>query len=504
MRTKTLFGRFAVGFALFSMIALSAAAVSAQYGGGYGGGSRSGGSYGNNRSGGSYGNNRSGGGYGGRSGGGSYGGGYGGGSTYTSLSGVALADGVLFKASDEENIVDRARQEAAYQGIPSEMKKASAYRKVSLNRLEKAIKENGGTVTPEMENLAGLEKIEYVFFYPETKDIVIAGPAEGWEPGIEQSQLGIESGRPTLKLSDLVVALRAYPANTKPTKLIGCSIDPTKEGLAEMQNFLRTAAQPNVEDAAQVEDYAEGIRESLGLQDVNVWGISPNTHFALTMVAADYRMKLIGIGLEEKPVAMTNYVEKSNPQAMAKNALVRWYFQPDYDCVVQAKDGLGIAIQGDGVKLVGEDELVASQGKRFATGKANKASRSYTKSFTEHFAKIASVVPVYADLRNLIDMSVVAAWLQKEDIYTKADWAMDFFGDEESFSVETVQPVKQAETAVNIVSHGKSTVSFPVGGGVMIEPVNALAAEHLRIDEDGQVAQKKAETTQNADSWWWD
>ena len=113
-------------------------------------------------------------------------------------------------------------------------------------------------------------------------------------------------------------------------------------------------------------------------------------------------------------------------------------------------------------------------------------------------------MPVYADLRNLIDMSVVAAWLQKEDIYTKAGWAMDFFGNEESFSVETVQPVRQAETAVNIISHGKSTVSFPVGGGVMIEPVNALAAEHLRIDEDGQVAQKKAETTQNADSWWWD
>ena len=506
MRMKTLFGRFAVGVALLSMIALSAASLNAQYGGGgYGGGSRGG--YGGGGYGGGSRGGYGGGGYGGRSGGyggGGYGGGYGGGSNYSSLSGVALADGVLFKASDAENIVDRARQEAAYQGIPSEMKKPSAYRKVSLKRLEKAIKENGGTVTPEMENLAGLEKIEYVFFYPETKDIVIAGPAEGWEPGIEQSQLGVESGRPTLKLSDLVVALRAYPANSAPTRLIGCSIDPTKEGLAEMQKFLRTAAQPNVEDAAQVEDYAEGIRESLGLQDVNVWGIAPNTHFALTLVAADYRMKLIGIGLEEKPVAMTNYVEKSNPQAMAKNALVRWYFQPDYDCVVQAKDGLGIAIQGDGVKLVGEDELVASQGKRFATGKANKASRSYTKSFTEHFAKIASVVPVYADLRNLIDMSVVAAWLQKEDIYTKADWPMDFFGNEESFSVETVQPVKQAETAVNIISHGKNTVSFPVGGGVMIEPVNALASEHLRIDEDGQVARKKAETTQAADAWWWD
>ena len=123
MKTKTLFGRFAVGFALFSMIALSAAAVSAQYGGGYGGGGSYGGRSGG-YGGGSYGGRSGGyggGGYGGRSGG--YGGGgYGGGTGYTPLSGVALADGVLFKASDEENIVDRARQEAAYRGIPGEMK----------------------------------------------------------------------------------------------------------------------------------------------------------------------------------------------------------------------------------------------------------------------------------------------------------------------------------------------------------------------------------------------
>ena len=503
-------GLAALGLALCSLIALSTVSVSAQYGGGsYGGGSRSGGYGGGSRSGGYGGGGRNGGyGGGGRSGGyggGGYGGGYGG-SGYSSLSGVALADGVLFRAPEADNVIGQARLEAAYQGIPGEMSRLSSCRKVSLNRLEAAVKANGGTVTPEMENLAGLEKIDYVFFYPETKDIVIAGPAEGWQPGIEQSEVGIESGRPTLKLADLVVALRAYPADTQPTKLIGCSIDPTQEGLVEMQKFLRTAAQPDVGDAGQLEDYADGIHDALGLQDVNIWGISPKTHFALTLLAADYRMKLIGIGLEEKPVPMTNYVEKSNPQAMAKNALVRWYFQPDYDCVVQTKDGLGIAILGDGVKLVGEDELVASQGKRFATGKANKASRSYTKSFTEQFSKIAAALPVYADLRNLIDMSVVAAWLQKEDIYTKAGWAMDFFGNEESYSVETVQPIEKAETAVNIISHGKSTVSFPVGGGVMIEPATALSAEHLIADQDGKVEQKKAETaeTVKSDIWWWD
>ena len=34
--------------------------------------------------------------------------------------------------------------------------------------------------TEEMQFLAGLTRVRYVFYYPETKDIVLAGPAEGW------------------------------------------------------------------------------------------------------------------------------------------------------------------------------------------------------------------------------------------------------------------------------------------------------------------------------------
>ena len=29
-------------------------------------------------------------------------------------------------------------------------------------------------------SLAGLQRLQYVFFYPQQNDIVIAGPAEGW------------------------------------------------------------------------------------------------------------------------------------------------------------------------------------------------------------------------------------------------------------------------------------------------------------------------------------
>ena len=31
-----------------------------------------------------------------------------------------------------------------------------------------------------MRYLAGLLRVRYVFYYPDSKDIVLAGPAEGW------------------------------------------------------------------------------------------------------------------------------------------------------------------------------------------------------------------------------------------------------------------------------------------------------------------------------------
>ena len=51
---------------------------------------------------------------------------------------------------------------------------------------------------------------------------------------------GITSGRPVVQLQDVVVALRAFPSGGNATPLIGCSIDPTQEGLAAMQQFLRS------------------------------------------------------------------------------------------------------------------------------------------------------------------------------------------------------------------------------------------------------------------------
>ncbi|MDO5308342.1 MAG: DUF1598 domain-containing protein [Planctomycetia bacterium] len=421
-------------------------------------------------------------------------------------SGVLIGvDGVLERVSQDNGELAYLR-ENSFVAVPQEMANASKLRKVSLNRLEAQIVANNGVVTEEMANLAGLTRIENVFVYPETGDVVLAGPAEPWTIGAEGAVVGAKSGRPTLKLEDLVVAMRAFPAQGEAASLIGCSIDPTQTGLQNMQTYLRTAAKPAVQNDDECVEYALGIREALGLQDVKIWGVSPKTNFAATLVAADYRMKLIGIGLEPAPVKLTTYVDQSNPRNRASNALVRWYFQPKYDCVVATEQGDAIQLVGQGVNLLGEDELVAADGTRSAnTGRGNRATHAYAKSFTTKFEKIAEVTPVYANLRNLIDMAVVAAYMQKEDVYSKVNWTPDFFMDENAYQTETNNEIRYAQTAVNVIHRGANTTSFPTGGGVMIEPTRALAPENLKYDDKGDVEAKRA-SSENSDTqqWWWD
>lgn len=427
------------------------------------------------------------------------------------FAGVAIdGAGVLRRETyqDPGGQLTRQRVAEAQQFLDKHVASTSKLRKVSLTRLEAALKDQlarGARPTDSMLKLAGLTRLQYVFCYPETGDVVIAGPAEAWMDDLTGRTVGMHSGRPTLLLEDLVVALRAFgPGNSTDTRLIGCSIDPTPEGLQRMQQFWRTAIR-NI--TPQQEDFIrEGLREALGLQTVSVLGVSPKTHFAQVMVEADYRMKLIGIGLEKPPIKLESYVERANPAALASNAMQRWFFVPHYDCVRVADDKLAMQLIGNGVQLVGEDEVVNADGSRAASARIDRASKQFVKSFTLKYERLAEKVPVYAQLRNVIDMAVAAAFLQENELFSAAKWSMELFADESAFPVEIYNAPKHVETAVTSLWK-RNRLVWPIGGGVQIEPREALRFENLQVDEDGQVEQSRITTGLEdlpADRWWWD
>jgi hypothetical protein len=421
---------------------------------------------------------------------------------------VIDADGVirLKSAYDQSDRLTNQQQAAARIGLNTQAAKRTTMRYVSLKHLENAIREKKGPITDEIRYLAGLLRVRYVFFYPESGDIVIAGPAEGWTTDPCGRAVGIATGRPVLRLDDLCVALRAFPPSGSATKLIGCSIDPTKEGLEAMQRFLNNiGANADPHDAQRTQFIVQGLQTNLGLQTVSVNGVSPKTHFAVVMVEADYRMKLIGIGLEKPPVKLVSWVDRANAAQISRNAMARWFFTPDYQCVRANTDGTAMELVGDGVKVVGEDEIVAANGQRTAAGQGNQASQAFVASFTKLYSELAEKSPVYAELRNLIDLSVAAAYIRQHDFYRKADWKMDVLGDEKTITTEIYNAPKQVATAVNAIWKGNQLLT-PVGGGVEINPVMALAPEKLLADKDSKVSQarSKVKIELAKGRWWWD
>ena len=450
------------------------------------------------------------------------GGGGGGGGSNTGIAGILIdPQGLLsgLEIDDQGRVskvihadpgarLTRQRLAAAKATLKADLAKPNAMRKISLTRLEAAVRDaldHNRKPSDEMRFLAGLTRIRYVFFYPDSGDIVIAGPAEGWFQDLAGHMIGMQSGRPVLELQDLLVALRTYGPDKSEGPVIGCSIDPTKEGLARMQKFLRELGNVTPDDADYI---VEGLHTSLGLQKVRVLGVPPDTHFAQVLVEADYRMKLIGIGLERPQVkrGFTSFVDRANPSAVSRNALQRWYFVPDYQCVRISDDHLAIELVGDGVKLVGEDEVVQADGRRVERGGSSRASQAFTNCFTQKYPEIASKTPIYAQLRTMVDMAIAAAHIQREDFYGKANWAMEVFGDEELLPVQTYQAPVEVDTVVTSVWKNQQLMT-PVGGGVHIEPRIALEPSNLIEDKDAKVGQARQATQLDhlkPGQWWWD
>lgn len=124
------------------------------------------------------------------------------------------AEGLLNNSQlDDMGALGKLRQETI-QKAPEGMNAASNMRKISLRRLEAALQDcitNNKPIPDDVKYLAGLQRINYVFVYPEQKDVVLVGVGEGWKVDAKGNVVGIESGRPVMLLDDLLVA-SALPA----------------------------------------------------------------------------------------------------------------------------------------------------------------------------------------------------------------------------------------------------------------------------------------------------
>jgi hypothetical protein len=409
--------------------------------------------------------------------------------------------------------LDRLREQAEEalvlgdQGIADSARRASPLRKVSLPRLERAVQLRlaaGRSLSEEMRLLAGLQKIQYVLLYPDTGDLVLAGPAGDWQHDREGRIVGVDSGRPVLQLDDLVVILRHMK---RPDATFGCSITPTPESLARTKAFLeessRTPLKPGGRSA-----WLTKVKSTLGPQEIEFYGIDSRTRVAQVLLEADYRMKLVGIGLEEGVLGVPSYlasIPKDNKPASL--GVLRWWFTLKYDAVAANAGRDAFELRGQGVQVQSENELLTATGQRVHTGDSEPLNREFARNFTQHFPDLARRYPVYAELANLFDIALTCALVQSEQLAERAGWHMTCFGDPQQYAVSLGHAPRSVQSVLNHRTLSRTQFVAAVSGGVHFDAAAVVKPDALEPDKTGTLVSRHIASAPEQlprDPWGWE
>ncbi len=281
----------------------------------------------------------------------------------------------------DASLLERTHREASVDSGNRSVRQSSGLRKVSLVRLERAVQLRsafGRAPDDAMQVLGGIYRIKYLFVYPETGDIVVAGPAGDWRTDPQGRLVNVETGTPVLQLDDLVAVLRN---SLQEGGRLGCAIKPRQENLASARAFAQSWQDKSVA-RRQRDRWLSDLRDALGKQDIEVWGLDPRSRAARVLVEADYHMKLIGMGLEDGTLGVESYldaVKRTSPNTPPAMNVLRWWFTLNHADVRTVASHNAYQFDGSGVRVLSENELLTETGKRIHTGKSDLLSAEFAQ-----------------------------------------------------------------------------------------------------------------------------
>ena len=408
----------------------------------------------------------------------------------SAVGGVMIdADGMLSQAASEDMTRLRKEINDGLLPISKGLNKQVESRKVSLKALNAYLAKceaEGREIPDSARYLGGLTAIEYVLVYPEEQDIVLVGPAEGWEVGPQGVMVGKNSGKPVMLLDDLTAAIEA--ATGKVRTVFSVSIDPTQEGLQRMSQFASS-----VNPSANPQVIAKGMEESLGPQTVTLHGIDPSSHFAYVMAAADFRMKQISMGVTKSPVrAIPSFVSMMKSPSQ-NGALPRWWLAPNYDAISCDSDRLTWSLTGGKVVTMTDTDFFDGNQVVRQAAKKSSAFQQWADKMTENYDELAKAEPIFGQLRNCMDCALVAAIIAEKDVMNQMGASLA-----PMMSMKDVRAVRQNVprhvASTSVLARKGGSIMF-VTGGVSINPwemvQNAAEKDLSKIRENVTVPSKK-------------
>jgi len=409
-----------------------------------------------------------------------------------------LSESERLKLLQEEAVADPAKPFS----VPSSL------RKVSLKRWEQRIRdfhETGKPLPGDLKHFAGLTAVRYVVFDPDHQDVILMGPAEPWTQTPTGEIVGDKSHRPVLHSEDLIEALRYAFSERNSAPFIGCSIDPTAEGVKRYARYMSTLRM----DRSRLKSIFAGMEEAMGPQAVRLFGVAPDSRFALAMLAADYRLKRISLGHDPSPSkGVTNYLDlaaksfKPGPQKQH-----RWWFEAEFDAILETPDHLAFELVGQGVQVVTSPTIPGNTNAK-AKPTASPAAEEFAEAFTKNFTEIAGKQPVFAELQNLIALAVVAELIadQRRSVEANRFWSPTFCLNEKNCPTRRYHVPQHVPSIANYRLIRNRHWLTSVSGGVKISPEelahprNRNVGPHRELDR----IRRTADASSREQSWWWD
>jgi hypothetical protein len=186
----------------------------------------------------------------------------------------------------------------------------------------------------------------------------------------------------------------------------------------------------------------------------------------------------------------------SGPQA-------RWWMAANYEPILTDGEGLAWQLRGQGVKTMTEDSFFAANGQRVVQeGKTSPAAQKWADMMTDKYEELSVKEPIFGELRNCMDLAIVAALIFKENLAGKADLKLDSLLSNEECPVEEYVVPKQTDSRCTVAKKSGKWV-ITTSGGVLINPY-AILEQTEKSGSLGSVRGKAAPPKDSVGSstWW--
>jgi hypothetical protein len=184
--------------------------------------------------------------------------------------------------------------------------------------------------------------------------------------------------------------------------------------------------------------------------------------------AADFRMKRLAMDFERALSTECCFMSMISGSGRGMNNMMpRWWLAPNYEPLAKTADGLAWELRGRGVKCMTEEDYVTETGQKHHTGKASPAAAKWAQTMTDKFDDLAAHDSSFGHLRNIMDLAVIGALIEKEQLAVAAGLDAPWLMGREAVNRYPV-PTQTSSKASVVKKRGAWVIS--ASGGVEMAP----------------------------------